>query len=94
MNQEAEVEYRLLLLANGGDKKILHPDFIEIFSYKCDNPWFRSIEFRRLLIEYRVKVWPRLMEDAARERRVLLRRRIAKKKRERPKRKYEWKNPR
>ena len=52
MKRKAEVEYRLLLTVNNGCD-LINPELLEIFSYKSDNPWFRTEEFRRMFIHYR-----------------------------------------
>lgn len=87
MKKKAEVEYQLLLSVLGS-KKFPDPDFLEVFSYKCDNEWFRTEEFRMLLIEYRLKKYPKLIHDYREKLRVERYHAKAKARRERVKRKY------
>lgn len=87
MKRKAEVEYRLLLTVNGGSD-LINPELLEIFSYKSDNPWFRTEEFRRMFIYYRTVGYPVLAKRKADELKKQARQRRIAKRKERPKRPY------
>jgi len=74
MKKEAGVEYRLLLSVSGGTK-IPDPLFLEVFSYQCESPWFRTEEFRRLLIDYRLVQYPKMLEERRKEKKRRARKR-------------------
>lgn len=74
MEKEAGVEFRLLLSVLGG-RKTPDPLFIEVFSYLCENKWFRTQEFRKLLIDYRLVQYPLILDERRRERQRYERRR-------------------
>ena len=92
MQRKAEVEYRLLLAVNNGND-LINPELLEIFSYKSDNPWFRTEEFRRLFIYYRTVGYPILAKRRAHELKVQARRRRIQREKERPKRPYHRRKP-
>lgn len=82
----AEVEYRLLLACN--KDAVVVPELLEIITYKSDNPWFRTEEFRRLFIHYRTIGYPALRKKQIHEAKVRAKHNRAKRKRERPRRPY------
>ena len=88
----AGVEYRLLLTVNNGSE-LIAPDLLEIFSYKSANPWFRTEEFRRLLIYYRTVGYPILNKRRAHELKVQAMKRRRERGKARPKRPYHRRKP-
>lgn len=87
MKKKAEVEYGLLLSVIK-DKFAPEPDFLEVFSYSSDSPWFKSHEFRMMLIEYRTEIYPKLLSRYQETNRLRRKHARAKRERERPKRAY------
>lgn len=92
MKRVAEVEYRLLLTVNNGSD-LINPDLLEVFSYKSDNPWFRTEEFRRLFIYYRTVGYPILNKRRAHELKVQAMKRRREREKARPKRPYHRRKP-